>query len=94
MDVLLRSLAKLKSSGLELVHQLMEVYLIRTANEPLDERFQQLITQLFPPKKLLLADCIDGLVEFVTMIARTRLDFTMRTIIFELLKGESVIPDR
>jgi hypothetical protein len=98
VEILKRKLPKLKSAGLlQLIHLIVEVYLNRFPGETdsIVDKLQSLIPDLFPAKKWILAtpECLDALAKMTTMIAKSRPEFAMNNIVFELLKGEIVIAE-
>lgn len=95
-ELILRSLHKLKLVGLDLVQILLEVYLADASlHSNLTEHLQLLNLNLFPPKKLILSqpEAFEPIVEIIVTVAKVNLDFAFKTIIFELLRGDTVIPE-
>lgn len=96
--VLLQKLVRAKGVGLDLVRLLLDVYLIR-CSDPSDapvvaENLQTLSGQLFSSRKPILSqDYANEFVDIICVIAKTQMDFACKNIIFELLRGDNVIPE-
>ena len=90
-----QAVPKMKELSLDLIHLLVDVYQTKY-QETNDDKLQWLTLQLFPPRKLLLAqhECVDLYADLIATIAKGKMDFAMHNIVFELLKTEnSMLPE-
>jgi hypothetical protein len=98
-DHLLKNLHKLKAVGIDLIRQLVEVYLVKSTDVSVagEEKMQHLIQQLFPKKLattyLAEKDCMDALIDFACMVSTNRIDFAMKNIMTELLRPDIISPE-
>jgi hypothetical protein len=89
-------MVKIKEVSLELIHLMLESYLGKFIfSESSDEKLHTLIGQLFPPKRLCMQqhDSLDLFADIVATVAKSKLDFAMHNIVFELLRGDTIIPE-
>lgn len=94
-DSVLQNLSKMKEIGVDLVTLLVKVFLQRAIEKSTDDKLLSISQQLFS-KKLFLPqpEAQPFYVQFIVTIASPRMEFAFQNIIFDLLSGDPIVPER
>ena len=92
VEILIQSISKIKEKALELIELLISVYLVRVVDKFESEKLQSIALQIFSKKNFQSqTECFNAYVDIIVTIARSRMEFAMHNVIFELLSTEQIV---